>query len=304
MNFNLRRFFTSLLFTAFVFSPAAASPDWDKVRLSVTPGVGTQEFELGAPPPKEWPTKLGAPDQVYPFDGTGESFRRLIWGTQKKGRLHKGLSLLVMGEGEEATIVDIELKRIRAGVDDENLFLGLPAENISKRSDLVQKDGRETYLLPGLTIETEGGKMIGLLVHSPASTRWRFQRWRVTPGYGAGPIKIDEPVDESIFASIGKPHQRDSQLMLWEADDSAQTLKVTMEPRTGNVTRVRGIGLPWRTPNGATLGDSEQRFLKKHPEAKSMVGREIDETIYKLPGMRATFEKGKLTTFDVYPASR
>lgn len=282
---------------------ASASPDWSKVRISVTPGVGTKDFQLDHPLPKEWPKALGAPDQIFAFHATGESVRRLCWGEMKAGQLHQGVALVVVGKGEESSVVDLEFRRIRAGVDKENLFLGLPEENISKRSTLVQKDGKKSFLLPGLAIETSDGKMVSLRVHSPSATRWRFQRWRVRPGQAAGPIRLGEKVDPSLFQSIGEPHERSREVLLWQADDSSQTLKVSLDNRTEEVTRVRGVGLPWRTPNGVTLGDSSKLYKEKHPEARSGVGRGIDESLMKLPGLRATFTKDRLTSFDVFLVS-
>lgn len=285
----------------FLAGPIGAKPTWDKVRLSVTPGVGTADFKLGEPLPTEWPEDLGPPDVDFAAQGTGEGLRRLTWGDLKLGQLEKGLAIVSVGEGEETTIVDIEIKRMRAGVDKENLFLGLPEENISKRSSSVQRDGKTRYLLPGLTIETADGKLVGLQVHSPSSTRWRFQRWRLRPGKAAGPIRLGEPLDESLFQSIGEPHQKSREEVLWRATDSDQSLKVQLEKRSQHVTRIQGIGLPWRTPNGVTIGDTVDKFKAKHGNAKDGLGRAFNETILKLPGLRATFTEGKLTSFDVYP---
>ena len=281
-----------------------ASPDWEKGRLSVEPGVGTEHFQLGLPLPQEWPDKLGPPDHQLNYHGTGERLQRFTWGEVARGQLVRGLTILSVGVGEESNIVDIEIKRIRAGVDGENLFLGLPEANISKRSKLVQKDGKRSYLLPGLAIETEGGKMVGLRVYSPAATRWRFQRWRVRPGIAAGPIKLGEKIDDSLFQTIGEPHQKSRERLVWQADDSNQALQVTLDPRTQTVTRIKGVGLPWRTPNGVTLGDSQKKFQDKHQGAKSQMGRGMDDIVMKLPGMRANFAKGKLQSFDIYPLPR
>lgn len=298
---STRRFSAALIAClAFTFLSSQAVPDWDKVRLSVAPGVGLEDLKLGQPLPEKWPDKLGKPDYQLDFKDTGEGYRRLAWGSVRKGRLEKGIAILAMGR-EESTIIDIEVRGVRAGVEGENLFLGLPEANISKRSELVQKDGTKTYLLPGLIIETANGKMVALRVQSEATTRWRFQRWRVRPGIAAGPIHLGKPVEESLFQTIGQPHQRTRESMVWQAEDSDQSLHVTLDPRSGNVTRVKGTGLPWRTPNGVTLGDAPTVFTAKHPEAKSQLGREMDETIMKLPGLRATFKKDKLKVFDVYP---
>ena len=299
--FNCGRLLQSLFLLTLICTSALAIPDWDEVRLSVTPGVGTKDFQLGGPLPETWPETLGKPDLNFAFHGTGEGLRRLSWGEMRKGVLHKGLAILAVGETQETTIIDIEIKRIRAGVDKENLFLGLPEKNISERSESVQKDGKKSYLLPGLAIEIEDGETIGLLVHSPKSTRWRFQRWRVRPGKAAGPLKIGEMVDESIFQTIGDPHLRNKELMSWQAADSDQTLKVWMDPRTSKVTRIRGIGLPWRTPNGVTLNDSLTHFQARHPGTKSGLGRIYEESISKMPGLRATFYNERLKSFDVYP---
>ena len=43
-----------------------------------------------------------------------------------------------------------------------------------------------------------------------------------------------------------------------------------------------------------------KKFLEKHPDAKETPGRGIDDTILKLPGLRANFSKGKLESFDIY----
>lgn len=301
----MRKFFLGGLLALCLLFPALAVPDWSKVRLDVIPGQGTADFTLGGPLPESWPKQLGAPDQIFWFHATGEGFRRITWGTMKKGQLAKGITLLANGQEDSTSITDIEIKAIRAGVTGENLFLGLPEESVSKRSELVQKDGKKSYLLPGLSIEVAEGKLLALRVHSPASTRWRFQKWRVRPGEAAGPVRLGERVEEQLLInSIGEPHDKSREHMVWRADDSNQTLQIIMDPRTGAVTRIQGKGLPWRTFNGATLGDSSTVFAGKHPEAKSGVGRGLDETVYKLPGLRATFSKDKLVGFDVYPVPK
>lgn len=289
------------LLTCLTLTAGLANPNWDKLRLSVTPGVGTTDFQLGADLPEKWPVNLGAPTLEFPFQGTGEGLKRLIWGSSKKGQLDQGMAILVLGLADERAIIDIEIKRIRAGVDGENLFLGLPEETISKRSELVQKDGRTSYILPGLTIETEKGKMIGLLVHSPSSTRWRFQRWAIRPGKAAGPVRLGEVLDETLYQQIGEPHEKSRESLVWKAADSDQSLKIMLDPKRRVVTRVRGVGLPWRTPNGITVGDSKSAFLSKHKEAKEGLGRQNNELVLKLPGFRATFVEEKLASFDIYP---
>ncbi len=291
----------ALLVLAFL-TPALAVPDWSKVRLSVIPGEGTEDFQLGSPLPEEWPKQLGKPDEIFWYHGTGEGIRRVTWGEMVKGQLNKGLTVMVSGQGETTSINDIEIKRIRAGVSGENLFLGVPEASVSKRSELVQKDGKKSYLLPGLSIEAADGKLVGLRVHSPASTRWRFQKWRVRPGEAAGPVRLGKPVEEQLLVStIGEPHEKSREHLMWRADDSSQTLKISLDARTGEVVRIHGKGLPWRTFNGATIGDSSAVFSNKHPEAKSGLGRGLDETVFKLPGLRATFNRDKLVGFDVYP---
>jgi hypothetical protein len=297
--------FLVCLCTIGLLMPALAVPDWSNVRLGVIPGEGTEDFKLGESLPEEWPETLGEPDLVFWYDGTGEGLRRILWGELVKGQLTQGISLMVSGYDEEVSINDIEIKRIRAGVDDENLFLGLPEDSLSKRSTLVQKDGKKSYLLPGLSIESGDGKLVGMRVHSPQATRWRFRKWRVRPGKAAGPIRIGQPVEEQLlFNSIGDPHEKDREHMLWRADDSNQTLRVTMDPRNGAVTRIHGKGLPWRTPNGATLGDSPEVFSSKHPEARSGFGRGLDESVMKMQGLRATFNRDRLVGFDVYPVPK
>lgn len=301
-----RRFTSSALFGLLLllgFVPLAAVPKWDDVRLSVTPGVGLEQLKLGQPLPEKWPSKLGQPDYKFDFHDTGERYRRLAWGAVKKGRLDKGIAILAMGEGDESAIIDIEVRGVRAGVEGQNLFLGLPEANISKRSELVQKDGTKSYLLPGLTIETAGGKMVALRVQSESETRWRFQHWRIRPGIAAGPVRLGEPVDQTLFQTIGEPHHTSRESLRWQAEDSDQSLQILLDPRHQKVIRIKGFGLPWRTQNGATLGDSIQQFTSKHGEAKSQLGREVDETILKLPGLRASFRKDKLTSFDIYPIS-
>lgn len=278
-----------------------AKPQWDKVRLTVLPGVGFKGVELGEPLPEKWPQELGNPDIIYPFHGTGENVRRIGWGDFSKGQLVKGIALMAEGEGEKSSVTDIVISRIRAGLSEENLFLGLPEANISKRSESVQRDGKKSYLLPGLTIETSEGKMVTLRVHSPAATRWRFKQWRMRPGEAVGPVRLGEKLDESLLESIGEPHLRKKEQLVWQASDSGQTLKIDLDPRTRAVTRIHGAGLPWRTPNGVTVGDSEATFKAKHPAAKAGFGRDYEETLLKLPGLRATFIKGRLESFDVYP---
>ena len=148
--------------------PVLAVPDWSKVRLSVIPGEGTEDFQLGGPLPESWPKQLGEPDEIFWYHGTGEGIRRVTWGELAKGQLNKGLTIMVSGQGDTTSINDIEIKRIRAGVSGENLFLGVPEASVSKRSELVQKDGKKSYLLPGLSIEAADRRTAARLHHRGA----------------------------------------------------------------------------------------------------------------------------------------
>lgn len=280
---------------------AQAVPDWEKLRLDVEPGVGTSGLKLNELVPKEWPAKLGQPNLDYRFHDTGEGFRRLFWGETKAGQLSKGIEVRTVGLGETATIVDILVRGVRATVSKEELFLGLPVNRLTKRSKMIQKDNTTSYVLPGLILEASEGKLSGLQVSSPASTRWRFAKWTVRAGREVGPIEIGQPLNESLWQAVGDPHQRSKTEVSWSSPDGAQRLEIELEERSGAVKRIRGVGLPWRTDMGVTVGDSVETYKAKHREAKSDMGREYDETVVKLPGLRAMFLKGKLRSFDLYP---
>ena len=284
-----------------VISTAGAKPNWESFRFTVVPGVGTLGFKLGEPPPKTWPETLGKPAEVFAAHGTGEWHRRYFWGESQKGQLHKGLEVTIIGNKEERTIIDLLIRRVRANVAKEDLFLGLEVARVAARSKRVQSDGQTSYVLPGLILEATGEKLTGMRVNSPQATRWRFTKWTVREGREAGPIKIGRKPDESIWQAIGKPHRRSQELLSWSSPDRAQRLEVSLDPRSGMVTRIRCVGLAWRTPWGVSLHDSPKTFKAKHPQARSHTGRELDEVVMKLPGLRANFYKEKLTGFDVFP---
>jgi hypothetical protein len=279
-----------------------ASPDWGKLRLDVEPGVGTAGLKLNEIVPKEWPKGLGPPTLEFRFQDTGEGFRHLFWGQTQNGQLSKGIEVRVIGATPEtSTIVDILVRGVRATVPSEKLFLGLPVNRLSKRSKMIQRDGLTTYVLPGLVLEAQDGKLSGLRVSSPASTRWRFSKWTVRAGREVGPIKIGEPLDETLWQAIGEPHERSKTKISWSSPDGSQELEIELDERSGEVKRIRGVGLPWRTDAGVTVGDSESAFLARHRGAKTDIGREYGETIAKLPGLRANFVDKRLRSFDVYP---
>lgn len=270
------------------------------MRLSVIPGEGTLGLRLGEAPPETWPKELGNPNHIFAAHGTGEGQYRYIWGKTQKGVLTQGLALTVIGNKEEKTIIDILVRRVRANVAQEDLFLGLEVSRVAARSQRIQADGQTSYVLPGLILEATGKKLTGMRVNSPQATRWRFTKWTVREGREAGPIKIGADPDESIWRAIGQPHKRTRELLEWSSPDGAQRLEVTLDPRSGMVTRIRCIGLAWRTSWGVTLNDSVKTFQAKHPQARSHTGRELDEEVMKLPGLRAYFSKNKLTGFDVF----
>lgn len=279
----------------------AKAPDWEKIRLDIEPGVGTANLKLNESLPKEWPKSLGPPTTVFRYHDTGEGFRTVLWGSSEKGQLKKGIELRTIGLGEESTIIDILVRGVRATVSQESLFLGLPVNRLSKRSKLIQRDGTTTYLLPGLILEAQSGKLSGLQVSSPASTRWRFAKWTVRPGREVGPIKIGETLDDTLWQAIGEPHQRSKSEARWASPDGDQRLEIELDNRSGIVTRIRGVGLPWRTDRGVTLGDRTSTFASKHPDAKSGSGRESGQSVMKLPGMRANFVNERLRSFDLFP---
>ena len=289
------------LLAASVIGPTLASPDWGKVRLDVEPGVGTSGLKLNEVVPKEWPKALGPPNLDYRFHDTGEGFRHLFWGETKAGQLSKGIEVRIVGVGEAATIVDILVRGVRATVAKQELFLGLPVNRLSKRSKMIQRDGTTTYVLPGLILEAQDGKLSGLQVSSPAGTRWRFAKWTVRGGREVGPIEIGKPLDESLWQAIGEPHQRSKTACSWSSPDGEQRLEIELDERSQEVKRVRGVGLPWRTDRGVTIGDTPGTYLAKHREAKSDIGRDYDETVAKLPGLRAVFVKDRLNSFDIFP---
>ncbi len=291
----------ALLFLALVIAPSGAAPDWEKLRLDVEPGVGTSGLKLNELVPKEWPAQLGAPNVDYRFHDTGEGFRRLFWGETRLGQLSKGIEVRIIGQGENATIIDILVRGVRATVSKEQLFLGLPVNRLSRRSKMIQKDNTTSFVLPGLILEAQDGKLAGLKVSSPASTRWRFSKWTVRAGREVGPISIGKPLDESLWQAIGEPHRRSKSEASWSSPDGSQRIEIELEPRSGAVKRIRGVGLPWRTDMGVTVGDTLATYKSKHREAKSDMGREYGETVVKLPGLRAVFIDGKLRSFDIYP---
>ena len=281
---------------------ALATPNWNKLRVEVEPGVGTAGLKLNEVVPKDWPTPLGPPELSYRFHDTGEGFRSHFWGKTEDGQLSKGIEVRTIGwAADNSTIVDILVRGIRATVSGEELFLGLPVERLGKRSKSVQRDGYTTYLLPGLTLEAKDGKLSGLQVSSPAETRWRFAKWTVRPGREVGPVKLDQPLDEALFTDIGQPHKRSKTEVEWSSPDGAQRLEIELDERSSLVKRIRGVGLSWRTEAGASLGDSLSSYKSKHPQAKSDMGRDYEDTVAKLPGLRANFVKGRLRSFDLYP---
>lgn len=289
------------LLAAALVGPTLATPNWEKLRLDVEPGVGTSGLKLNETVPKEWPKPLGPPTLDYRFQDTGEGFRHIFWGETKAGQLSKGIEVRTVGTGEAATIVDILVRGVRATVSKEELFLGLPVNRLGKRSKVIQRDGTTTYLLPGLILEAHDGKLSGLQVSSPAITRWRFAKWTVRPGREVGPIEIGQPIDDALWQAIGEPHQRDKTEISWTSPDGNQRLEIELDERSQAVKRVRGVGLPWRTDMGVTLGDSSGTYMAKHRNAKSDIGREYEETVVKLPGLRAMFIKDRLSSFDVFP---
>ena len=295
------RFPAVLLGLAMLALPATAAPDWEKLRLDVEPGVGTSGLKLNEAVPKEWPKPLGPPRVDFRFHDTGEGFRRLFWGETKAGQLSKGIEVRTIGLGETATIIDILVRGVRATVSKEELFLGLPVNRLTKRSKMIQRDGTTSYLLPGLILEAQDGKLSGLQVSSPASTRWRFSKWTVRAGREVGPIKIGSPLDESLWQAIGEPHKRSKTEAEWSSPDGAQRIEIELDERSGAVKRIRGVGVPWRTDMGVTMGDSVSTYQAKHRDSKSDMGREYDETVVKLPGLRAVFIEKRLRSFDVYP---
>lgn len=297
---------TVTLFVIFCAASAAlAMPNWGKLRVDAEPGVGVAGLKLNEPVPTEWPKELGAPDLSYRYHDTGEGFRQFLWGKTEGGQLSKGIEVRTLGATlETSTVVDILVRGIRATVSEEKLFLGLPVERLGKRSKSLQRDGTTTYLLPGLVLEAQEGKLSGLRVSSDAGTRWRFAKWTVRPGQEVGPIKLDQPFDESLLGDLGEPHKRSKTELLWTSPGGAQRLEIELDERSTVVKRIRGEGLPWRTEAGVTLGDFASAYQAKHPQAKADMGREYKDTVVKLPGLRANFVDGRLRSFDLYPIPR
>ena len=284
---------------------ALATPNWSKLRVDAEPGVGVAGLKLNEALPKEWPSELGTPDLSYRYHDTGEGFRHFLWGQTEGGQLSKGIEVRTVGKTPDtSTVVDILVRGIRATVSEEKLFIGLPVERLGKRSKSIQRDGTTTYLLPGLVLEAQDGKLSGLRISSPLETRWRFAKWTVRPGLEVGPIKLNKPLDETLFADIGEPHKKTGTDVTWTSPEGAQRLEIELDGRSSLIQRVRGIGLPWRTEAGVTLGDSPGTYQAKHPEAKTDMGRNYQDTVVKLPGLRANFVNGRLRSFDLYPINQ
>lgn len=281
--------------------PVMAGPAWDDLRFEVSPDEGVEGLNLNGPVPEAWPQRLGAPTSTDRYHDTGEGYRRLFWGKVEKGQLVKGITIVAMGEGEDSSILEVCLRRIRASVKDSDLFLGLEVERLSKRSKMIQKDGTTSYQLPGVLLEARDGKVTGLVLVSGLETRWRFARWTVRPGRRVGPIQLEEPLSDKLWQAIGRPHHETREEVSWSSSGGAQQLVIRRDSRTLRVTHVKGQGIPWKTDRGVTLGDSLKTYQAKHPEAKEGVGRTFDQPVMKAPGLRATFNGGKLMSFDLFP---
>lgn len=289
------------LFLLLLALPVLAAPDWTEIRLEVEPGTGLEGLSLNQNQPEAWPEDLGEPTHSFRYDDTGEGYRRYLWGEMKAGQLHKGVTIMVVGEKDESSIIEVTVRRARASVKDSDLFLGLTVDRVKKRSKVVQKDGTTSYQLPGLALEASKGKITGLSVESEAQTRWRFTRWTVRAGRNVGPIRIGDTVDETLWRAIGRPHQESKKQLSWRSSEGGQRLVIDREPRSGKVTRIKGYGIPWKTDRGVTLGDSLETYKAKHPNAKEGVGRSFDQPVMKAPGLRATFDKNGLVGFDLFP---
>lgn len=285
----------------FLVRPLAASPNWEDVRLVVEPGVGVSGLTLNDKLPEEWPKQLGQPDHILPFDDTGEGYRRLSWGEMEKGQLKKGVTLMVVGHKDQSSVLEVTVRRVRASVKDSELFLGLGVDRLGKRSKQLQKDGTTSYQLPGVLLEAREKKVTGLSVRTPAETRWRFTHWVARPGREVGPIKLGEPINDALWQAIGEPHKKTKEKVSWSSREGGQQLLIVRDPQSMKVILIRGIGIPWRTDRGVTLGDHIDTYKAKHRKAKEGVGRTFDQPVMKLPGLRATFENGKLRGFDVFP---
>lgn len=281
-----------------------AVPKWDKLRLDIKPGIGTAGLHLNEVLPPSWPEVLGKPTIDFRYADTGEGYRHIIWGETVSGLLSKGLELRTVGSTPETTlIVDILIRGIRATVSGERLFIGLPVNRLTKRSQVVQKDDTTTYLLPGLILEAKQGKLSGLRVRSEAATRWRFSRWTIAAGRGVGPISLGMTPSDNLWSALGQPHHQTAAEASWSSNDGTQSLTLYFNPRSKAIERIRGVNLPWRTSAGVTAGDSLSKFLTQHPQAKSDLGRELNQTITKLPGLRTNFVDRHLTSFDIYPVA-
>lgn len=290
-----------LLLVALLGLPVLAAPDWEKLRFEVSPDEGVEGLNLNEALPESWPARLGAPTSTFHYHDTGEGYRRLFWGKVEKGQLVRGLTILAMGEGEDSSILEVCVRRVRATVKDSDLFLGLEVERLAKRSKMVQKDGTTSFQLPGILLEATDGKVSGLVLVSTLTTRWRFTRWVVRPGSRVGPVHLDEPLSERVIQAIGKPHHETREEVSWSSAGGAQQIVIRRDARTLHVTHVKGEGIPWKTDRGVTVGDTLETYKAKHPEAREGVGRTFDQPVMKAPGLRATFDKGKLVSFDLFP---
>lgn len=298
------RLISLMAFLTLLGVAAIAAPNWSKLRLDIEPGVGTADLRLNEVTPKEWPNALGKPDIDFRYADSGEGFRHLYWGETHKGKLTKGIEIETQGATPTSEIIiDILVRGVRATVSTEKLFIGLPADRISERSRTVQKDDVKTYLLPGLTLEIQEGKLFGLRVKSEASTRWRFSNWTIEAGKGVGPIRLGAEFGDALQQTLGKPDHLSPTGATWTSSNGAQLLEIEIEPRNRAIKRISGVGLPWRTSEGLTINDSLDSFLSKHLGAKSDFGRASDQMIAKLPGLRVNFTGRRLQGFAIFPLS-
>ncbi len=278
-----------------------AAPDWDNLPVSVRPGQGVYSLKIGQPLPEDWPEELGKPTRILPYHDTGEGYRRITWGKIEAGQLKKGITLLAVGFDQDCQILELHLRRIRASVVGTEVFLGLPVDRLKTRASKAQRDGVSTYVLPGLHLEVEQAKITGLRIAPMSGNTWRFEEWTVRPGREVGPLALGVPPDKSLYEELGPPSATESGRLVWSSPERNQLLELTLDPKTRSVTRIRSSGLAWKTDRGVTLGATSKTFLEKHPGSRAGLGLEIDETVVRLPGLRATFHHDRLTGFDIYP---
>ncbi|MGE0488070.1 MAG: hypothetical protein AB7S38_02525 [Vulcanimicrobiota bacterium] len=284
----------------------AQAQDWEKLRLTVTPGQSVGSVTLGQPVPEATLKFLGLTAEEIPATQGQDGSGVIMWGEQGSQSYQRGLLVHLGRDADPKLVESIRVRAIRASTE-RGVYLGAPAILIRQKYPEAQQDGSD-WRIPGLIFTVEKGKVAEMQVLPLERESWRFAPLTASPGRGCGPLELGKPLSPEALELLGPPTARQnaggtpsSGFARW-AGGEGRLIEVRLHDgrRATNIGSVLLRKVNVMTDRKLRLGDSLDEVKRTYPEGRLGVSTESGIEHWKLPGMKLILRRGQLEAIELF----